>query len=57
LFYQRQVDRLAQRDTRLRRRMREADKKGRHRNLEILIGAGEIYKNLGIYQGTADQQL
>jgi len=35
--------------------MREADKKGRHRNFEILTGAGEIYKNLGIYQGTADQ--
>jgi hypothetical protein len=37
--------------------MREAGKKGRHRNFEILTGAGEIYKNLGIYQDTADQQL
>jgi hypothetical protein len=35
----------------------ERDKKGRHRNFEILTGAGEIDKNLGIYQGTDDQQL
>jgi hypothetical protein len=37
--------------------MREADKKGRHRNFEIPTEAGEIYKNPRIYQSTADQQI